>query len=268
MTSLFLTRPLYGGDSTATTSRRGVFGNDFAAVLHDAGSFFSAPFHFSNKEWHYTAGAAGATLFLMSVDRGIKNSVGNGARGTLNGDFLDLPTRYGVVTYANLFAVATYATGWIAGSDDIRVTGRLMFESLALSGITVISMRYIAGRARPYGDNGPWDFHWFETRNAVQSFPSGHATVAFAFSTVLAERIDTFWSRIAFYGMATLTAYARVYKHQHWSSDVVVAAGLGMLAGLHVVREEERRSCETLSEASRLQFYPALSRIRIEYSLH
>ena len=268
MSFLCFTRPLYGSDSTGTASRRGTFGNDVAAALHDAGSFFSAPFHFSSKEWHYTAGAAGATLFLMSLDRSVKNSVGNGVRGSLNGDFLDIPTRYGVVTYANLFAVATYTTGWIVGNDGIRVTGRLMFESLALSGITVISMRYIAGRARPYGDNGPWDFHWFETRNAVQSFPSGHATVAFAFSTVLAERIDTFWSRIAFYGMATMTAYARVYNHQHWSSDVVVAAGLGMLAGFHVVREEERRSGETTSGASRLQFYPALSGIRIEYSLH
>ncbi len=267
MSSLFFSKPLYGGDSTATSSHRGTFGNDVAAALHDAGTFFSAPLNFSNREWYYTASAAGATLFLMSVDSGIKNSVGSGARGSLNGGFLDIPTRYGVVTYANLFAVATYATGWISGSDGIRVTGRLMFESLALSGITVITMRYIAGRARPYGENGPWDFRWFETRNASQAFPSGHTTVAFAFSTVLAERIDSFWARLGFYGMATLTAYARVYNHQHWSSDVVVAAGLGMLAGFHVVREEERRSGETSSEASRLQVYPGLSGIRIEYNL-
>lgn len=259
---------LHAGDSTATSSLSRTIANDAAAVWRDAGSFFSALFHFSSREWHYTAGAAGATLFLMSIDRGVKNNVGNSTRGSLNHDFLDIPTRYGVVTYASLFAVATYTTGLIAGSDDIRVTGRLMFESMALSGITVMSMRYIAGRARPYSENRPWDFRWFETRNASQAFPSGHTTVAFAFSTVLAERIDTFWGRLGFYGMATLTAYARVYNHQHWSSDVVIAAGLGMLAGFHVVREEERRSGGMSSEASRLQFYPALSGIRIEYNLH
>jgi membrane-associated phospholipid phosphatase len=245
-----------------------IFAEDVALALRDAGSYFSAPFHFSGREWLYTAGTAGGTVLLMSADKAVKDNVGSSTRGTLNHDFLDIPTRYGAVQYANLCAIATYATGLFVKNDDIRITGRLMFESLAFSGVTIIAMRYVAGRSRPYGNNGPWDFRWFETKNEVQSFPSGHATVAFAFSTVVAERIDSFWARLGFYGMASLTAYARVYNHQHWASDVVVGAGLGLLSGFHVVREEGRRTSERPAESDRLQLFPMPNGVRVTYRVN
>lgn len=259
----------FAQDSTHTSPTTAhVFAKDVAIVLHDAGSFFLAPFHFSGRQWLYSAGAAGGTLLLMSIDRDVKNNIGSSTRQTLNHDFLDIPTRYGVVQYANLFAIATYTTGLFVGNDDIRITGRLMFESLIFSGVTVIAMRYVAGRNRPYGDKSPWDFQWFELKNAVQSFPSGHTVVAFAFSTVLAERIDSFWARLGFYGMASLTAYARVYNHQHWCSDVVVGAGFGLLAGFHVVKEEERRTSERPAESGRLQLFPMSNGVRVVYRVN
>jgi len=269
LTFLLAAHRAFAQDSTQVSPPLShVFAEDVTIALHDAGSYFSAPFHFSGREWLYTAGAAGGTVLLMSIDRDVKDNVGANTRGTLNHDFLDIPTRYGVVQYANLFAIATYATGLVVKNDDIRVTGRLMFESLAFSGVTVIAMRYVAGRSRPYGNNEPWDFRWFETKNEVQSFPSGHTTVAFAFSTVLAERIDSFWSRLGFYGMASLTAYARVYNHQHWVSDVVAGAGLGLLSGFHVVREEERRTASRPGESSRLQIYPSLTGVEVVYRIN
>ena len=76
------------------------------------------------------------------------------------------------------------------GADDIRITGRLLFESISISGVSVIAVRFIAGRSRPFSEDGPWKFNGFRTDNTFQSFPSGLVTVAFALSTVFAERID------------------------------------------------------------------------------
>jgi membrane-associated phospholipid phosphatase len=152
-------------------------------------------------------------------------------------------------------------------NDDIRITGRLLFESLSFSGLAVISMRYIAARSRPPSGDGAWKFNGFRWANEIQSFPSGHTTVAFAFSTVLAERIDNIWARIGFYGMASLTAYARVLNNKHWVSDVIIGAGLGLAGGLHVVRREKERASQPSGGTRRLQIHPSIGGIRFVYRL-
>jgi membrane-associated phospholipid phosphatase len=242
-------------DSTQTIPA--VFVSDVNIALEDAGSFFTAPFRFSGTEWIYAGAVAGGTPLLMSLDESVRRKVSRHVTSSINGDFWDIPTRYGVVTYANVLSVAAYATGLFVGSDELRVTGRLMFESLSLAGVSVITIRYIAARSRPYSGDGPWKFHGFTWNNEIQSFPSGHTTVAFALSTVIAERFDNVWARVGFYGMATLTAFARVHNNQHWMSDVVIGAGLGIAAGFHVVAREEERSSAVLRDQSRLHLLPS-----------
>ena len=263
--SLLISTLCYAGDSTASISR--TIGADIVTSLHDAGSYLCLPLHFSSSEWLLVAGAAGGTLLLMTADERVRDNVGAAGRGNYNKDILDVPTAYGSVPFAGLFALTTYATGLAAKSDDIRITGRLMCESLVLAGATSFSIRVITGRTRPFAARGAWDFNWFETKDVMHSFPSGHTTAAFALSTVLAERLDTFWARVGFYGMATWTAYARVYNRQHWLSDVALGAGVGLLAGFHVVREEERRTSKLPVESSRLQVYPTLNGVSVVYSL-
>ncbi|MDH4068916.1 MAG: phosphatase PAP2 family protein [Ignavibacteria bacterium] len=241
----------------------GTLGEDGGIILSDAAAYFSAPFRFTGGDWLTAAGAAGGTVLLMTVDDEMKGLLGSENTGSLNGDFWDIPTRYGLVGPANILSVVLYSSGLALDSRDVRVTGRLLFESLTLSGISVMAIRYIFGRSRPYDNNSPWDFNWFETANEVQSFPSGHTTVAFAMSTVFAERIGGVWARVGFYGLASMTAYARVRNNQHWVSDVVAGAGLGLLAGFHVVQRERMREQGELSGG--LEIYPTLQGLQVVY---
>lgn len=213
--------------------------DDAKTVVKDFASFYTEPFNFSTTEWIYAAGIIGGTFLLFSVDQEITNAAGRETIQTLNNDFWDIPTRYGITPYATVFSLSTYAAGLFIGDDDIRVTGRLLFESLTISGVGIILIRYLAGRVRPYYNEGNWAFRGLQTDNEFQSFPSGHTSVAFALSTVLAERIDNIWARIGFYGMAALTATARVINNQHFLSDVVWGALLGFGAGMYVVNKEE-----------------------------
>jgi undecaprenyl-diphosphatase len=61
---------------------------------------------------------------------------------------------------------------------------------------------------------------------STYSFPSGHATVAFACATVLALAVPRL--RWWLYALAALIAFSRVYVGVHYPGDVVAGAVLGV----------------------------------------
>ena len=67
---------------------------------------------------------------------------------------------------------------------------------------------------------------------ATSSFPSGHATVAFACATMLALAVPRLrWPLVA---LAALIAFSRVYVGVHYPLDVLAGAALGVLIGVAV----------------------------------
>ncbi|MCF8240600.1 MAG: phosphatase PAP2 family protein [Melioribacteraceae bacterium] len=225
---------------------------DGKIFLEDGISYFTYPLQMDAGEWLYPGVIFSGTYLLMHTDQGIKNSIGRNTVKTLNNDFWDYPTRLGIVQYANIGSLSLYTAGLLSGDDELRRVGRLLFESLSYSGLSVMALRIAAGRERPYSEKGPWMFTGFTMDNEIQSFPSGHTTVAFAVTTVLAEYYDTFWSRLGFYSLSALTAYARVLNNQHWFSDVVFGALIGISSGVHVITRERRRLKITADEPALL----------------
>lgn len=79
-------------------------------------------------------------------------------------------------------------------------------------------------------------------RPASSSFPSNHATNAFALASLLAV-----WHRklaFPFFAVAVLVGYSRVYTADHFPSDVVAGGLLGTALGLaagQATRKLERR---------------------------
>ena len=67
------------------------------------------------------------------------------------------------------------------------------------------------------------------TRN---SFPSGHTATAFMTATMLHKEYGhrSPWYSIGGYTLATLTGVTRQLNNRHWMSDVMVGAGIGILA--------------------------------------
>jgi len=239
--------------------------HDVKLGLHDASTFFSAPAHFSGNQWLQAAGCIGGAAALFTLDNGIQHSLSVSGRKSLNGDLWDVPTVYGSAYFAAGLSLATYTAGALTGEEGMRTTGRLLGESLVLAGVPATLVKIAAGRRRPYAGVGPWKFHAFQFSEGSQSFPSGHATVAFAISTVLAERIDNIWGRIGLYGLASLTALARVHNNQHWFSDVIGGAGLGITSGLYVVASERRRTHPSDQQQGRFIVYPSREGLTFSY---
>ena len=68
-----------------------------------------------------------------------------------------------------------------------------------------------------------------------QSFPSGHASQAFAVATAIAENYPVWWVQTLCYGGAGLVGYARIEQNAHYASDVVAGALLGWAVAHAVV---------------------------------
>jgi membrane-associated phospholipid phosphatase len=71
-----------------------------------------------------------------------------------------------------------------------------------------------------------------EHLNIIRSFPSGHATQAFAifFGAALASIKN--YSKFFFLLIAIITACSRVYLCQHWIKDVAAGSAIGVLSSL------------------------------------
>lgn len=108
-------------------------------------------------------------------------------------------------------------------------------ESAAIAVATTQLLKNAVGRARPYtyveGDPTPIGV------DAKQSWPSGHATTAFALATSFwlnsPERHRT-TSRLLVGGAAVFTAILRVAAGQHFPTDVVAGAAIGIGSALTV----------------------------------
>ncbi len=88
--------------------------------------------------------------------------------------------------------------------------------------------KFAFGRKRPRDGPDPWSVDPF---SAHESFPSGHATFAFAFAGAVDEATSGWIPTTGAFGLATVTALARLRSDAHWLSDVVAGALIGSWVG-------------------------------------
>jgi hypothetical protein len=88
------------------------------------------------------------------------------------------------------------------------------------------------------------DWHPVQFNTDQTSFPSGHATLAFAFSSVMANYLDNAYWKIGWYSIAALVGTARIYHDKHWLSDVVMGSAIGYFIGDYVSHDPENRSVQ------------------------
>jgi membrane-associated phospholipid phosphatase len=84
------------------------------------------------------------------------------------------------------------------------------------------------GRHRPPDSTGPHQFRPFSLGGEWHSFPSAHTIHAITIATAIAEENDNKWVGAGAFGGAALVGWSRLYRDQHWASDVVAADALGI----------------------------------------
>jgi len=135
-----------------------------------------------------------------------------------------------------------YLFGLFINSQRIRLSGLLVGESYILSGILTNVTKSLFGRWRPYTEHGSMFFTPLTAGpNDQLSFPSGHVTVAFALSSVLAGYHKNIIWKSFWYTLAAITAVSRIYHDQHWLSDVLLSIIYGTVTGVWLTRHMIRK---------------------------
>ncbi len=208
---------------------------DINKSLSDGWDILKAPAHFTGAEWTVTGIILGGTAVSMTLDKNVRKLVRRNQTTTLD-DVTKVGQFYGKVFPAASLSAGIYAAGLIFNDRSVSLTGRLLAESLLYAGTINLLLKVLLSRSRPYLNQGNTNFGNYNFTFDYYSMPSGHSTVAFTISTVLAERINNIYATIGLYGLAALTAYQRVYSDNHWISDTILGAAIGVVISRAVVK--------------------------------
>jgi undecaprenyl-diphosphatase len=140
-----------------------------------------------------------------------------------------------------LVAIATLASPRLPLMSQrllVAVAVRLgfLFVAIGLPGLVFTILKRLIGRARPLVEGSADPFVYRPLNWSVQyaSFPSGHATDAFAIATAIGVLWP--WTRWIMWPYALGIAVSRVVVTAHFPSDVIAGAVVGVVGAL-LVRE-------------------------------
>ena len=207
-------------------------------VLQDGRDLATAPLRWHGREWRRFAEGSAAVAAAFAADNQIVRFVSRQQTRGLD-HYLSGVTHRGGGYGVDLAAVLAVG-GYLRSDDRMMDAGVDALESsIAAAGVVTPVIKLAVGRARPIHDLGKHSFH--PANGSFESFPSGHATNAFAIASAIATRYDDspVVPSIA-YGLATSVAVARVHDRVHFASDVLAGAMIGRAIGKSIVWNHRR----------------------------
>jgi membrane-associated phospholipid phosphatase len=162
-----------------------------------------------------------------------------------------------------IIGLALYGIGRVTRNQRIEKLAVHGSEAMLLATTITTVTKVTVGRARPLLQHPPSKSLGFGFMRGLpsalggkgtnyQSFPSGHATTAFAVASAstaeFAHWVDEWhaWNGYKYvvgtvmFGGASLIGASRMYNNAHWTSDVVAGAMVGTFAGLKTVEYNYR----------------------------
>lgn len=197
----------------------------------DGAALVTSPLHWSGRDWTMFGVFAASLGVLLAADEQTYVAIQERRSATTDA-ISDATTGFGQ-PYAWAIAGGLLAGGLITKNDAMRDTGRDAIEAAAFAGLLTAIFKPVFGRERPEQSNGQTVFHGFSTR--YESFPSGHATIAWAVASVVAMRTEGWIVPTVAYTLATLVAFDRVNDEKHFIADVFTGAAIGVAVGRFVV---------------------------------
>ena len=136
----------------------------------------------------------------------------------------------GVTNSVYPIAIATplslLTTGYIQKDERLKKEGWYAMGSVVINVIMTQGLKQTIQRSRPYNANaGLINYYHFEKDS---SFPSGHTSNAFAIATTLSLTNKKWYVIVPAYLWATGVGYSRLYLGQHYPSDVLAGAAIGV----------------------------------------
>jgi hypothetical protein len=190
-------------------AKRGA-GGFLSDVLSDYRQFVSL----ETAEWLAVGGVA--ALSVHGADEAIREELQEPDATLTKALQLDGGAQYGNLSAQVPLAIAWWTIGHALGSSRGAAAGRDLLRAQLSALSWTYALKYAADRTRPNGD--------------ARSFPSGHASAAFATAMVLQSHYG--WKvGVPMFAAAAYTGVSRLTVNKHWASDVTFGAALGMTCG-------------------------------------
>ncbi len=140
-------------------------------------------------------------------------------------------------------------------TPQARETGLLAGEAVANGLVVNQALKFVFRRDRPLVNDSQGKF--FNSALTDSSFPSNHATAAWAMAAVVGEEYPGWLPRLTVYGLATTVSISRILAYQHFPSDVLVGSATGWLIGHYVYRTHHNYSLTPFSPRPEMKDYLA-----------
>jgi PAP2 superfamily len=204
----------------------------------DGAALVTNPLHWKTEDFERFAAFAASLGILIATDEDTYRAIQE-RRSATTDDISKATTDFGG-PYAWGISWALIAGGLLTKNPEMRDTGRDALEAAAFAGLFTSIRKPVFGRERPEQSDGKTIFHGFN--NNYKSFPSGHATTAFAVASVIAMRTDGWIVPTVAYTLATMVAFDRVNDRAHFVGDVFAGAAIGVSVGRFIVGRHEREA--------------------------
>ena len=176
--------------------------------------------------WYHALAVFGAVAAVTPLDETLRNSMQDHRSKT--GDDVSRVFRHmGQPEVYATVALGTVAAGLISGNDKLARAGGRITGGLLLAGSLSSALKVAVGRRRPLFGEEQYSFRPLSSAN---SWPSGHATMAFALATSVSDEVHSTPVTIGLYTAAGLTAWSRMNDNKHWLSDVLAGAATGFVS--------------------------------------
>jgi len=148
---------------------------------------------------------------LTNGDASIRNNINSDNEKTFPLDEGTQSLAFLSVYGLNLFGVK--------GKNNFKDRSIVLATAYLIMGSSVTVLKRTTHRQRP-------------NQTGFISFPSGHTATAFMGAEFLYQEYKDVspWYGVSGYFIAAGTGYLRMYNNKHWFSDVVAAAGIGILS--------------------------------------
>lgn len=122
------------------------------------------------------------------------------------------------IQYGPLAAVYALNAAGVKGKNNFGNRTAIVAKTFILNGIFVDRLKSWTGVIRPDG--------------GIRAFPSGHTATAFSLAHFMHREYGDIspWYSVGAYSTAAAAGIMRVAKDAHWISDIVMGAGVGILA--------------------------------------
>lgn len=222
---------------------------DLTQFKDEAFRFVQQPSKWEGSDWIKLGLISAGTILSMQADQSIRENVLKDQRYYKS--FPIEAGRFWGEGIPTLVLAGAFGLHGLASSD--KTTKKIGFEivqSAVYAGAITTLIKVVSGRARPFTNRGDAVYKPFSLfDDDFHSLPSGHVTLAFSLSTVLAKNTNSDLLKIIAYLPAVLTAVSRVYQDNHWTSDVFLGAAIGYYVGDWVTNQhdEKKSGLETTS---------------------